>query len=311
MATKMSIVNVIKRDKSKEKFDINKIIKAVKSAYESEGLEITEPIIEELKYVFSNDYFSQDVSVEEIQDEVEKILFDMAAYKVAKAYVLYRERHKQARFIRERLDYMDKYSQSDSNAATSSETDANSNVIMKNVANLEGEVYKTTNRIVQRQRMKDKLNELFPDVAKQYEEDLNNNIIYTHDEASTPVLKQYCMAVSLYPLMTEGVGNIDGVTPGPPNDLQSFSGQITNLIFLLSSQCKGAVAVGEYFIALNYYIIKEFGDKWYEKLDAIVTTDYCLTKRTIKDNIYKAFKQFLYGVNQPAGNRSYQSPLGI
>ena len=44
----MSIVNVIKRDKSKEKFDINKIIKAVKSAYESEGLEITEPIIEEL-----------------------------------------------------------------------------------------------------------------------------------------------------------------------------------------------------------------------------------------------------------------------
>lgn len=305
----MSIVNVIKRDKSKEKFDINKIIKAVKSAYESEGLEITEPIIEELKYVFSNDYFNQDVSVEEIQDEVEKILFDMAAYKVAKAYVLYRERHKQARFIRERLDYMDKYSQSDSNAATSSETDANSNVIMKNVANLEGEVYKTTNRIVQRQRMKDKLNELFPDVAKQYEEDLNNNIIYTHDEASTPVLKQYCMAVSLYPLMVEGVGNIDGVTPGPPNDLQSFSGQITNLIFLLSSQCKGAVAVGEYFIALNYYIIKEFGDKWYEKLDAIVTTDYCLTKRTIKDNIYKAFKQFLYGVNQPAGNRSYQSPF--
>ena len=305
----MSIVNVIKRDKSKEKFDINKIIKAVKSAYESEGLEITEPIIEELKYVFSNDYFNQDVSVEEIQDEVEKILFDMAAYKVAKAYVLYRERHKQARFIRERLDYMTSYSQSSDNAATSSETDANSNVNMKNVANLEGEVYKTTNRIIQRQRMKDKLEELFPDIAKQYEKDLENHIIYTHDEATTPVLKYYCCAVTLYPLMLEGSGNMDKITPSAPNDIQSFSGQVTNLAFLLSSQCKGAVAFGDYFIALNYFVIKEFGDKWYEKLDAIVTTDYCLTKRTILDSIRKGMKQFIYGVNQPAGNRGYNSPF--
>jgi ribonucleoside-triphosphate reductase len=108
--------------------------------------------------------------------------------------------------------------------------------------------------------MKDVLNKIYPEVAKQYEEDLNHHIIYTHDEASTPVLKQYCMAVSLFPLLTEGVGNIDGVTPGPPNDLQSFSGQITNLAFLLSSQCKGAVAFGEYFIALNYYVRMEFGN---------------------------------------------------
>ena len=305
----MSIVNVIKRDKSKEKFDINKIIKAVKSAYESEGLEITEPIIEELKYIFSNDYFNQDVNVEEIQDEVEKILFDMAAYKVAKSYVLYRERHKQARFIRERIDYMTSYSQSSDNAATSSETDANSNVNMKNVANLEGEVYKTTNRIIQRQRMKDKLEELFPDIAKQYEKDLENHIIYTHDEATTPVLKYYCCAVTLYPLMLEGSGNMDKITPSAPNDIQSFSGQVTNLAFLLSSQCKGAVAFGDYFIALNYFVVKEFGDKWYEKLDAIVTTDYCLNKRTILDSIRKGMKQFIYGVNQPAGNRGYNSPF--
>jgi len=177
------------------------------------------------------------------------------------------------------------------------------------VANLEGEVYKTTNRVIQRQRMKNKLNELYPEVAKQYEEDLNHHIIYIHDEATTPVLKQYCMAVSLYPLMTEGVGNIDGITPSAPNDLQSFSGQITNLIFLLSSQCKGAVAVGEYFIALNYYIVQEFGPDWYNKLDVATTTDHCCRQRTIRDAIYKAFKQFIYGVNQPAGNRSYQSPF--
>lgn len=230
-------------------------------------------------------------------------------YDIAKAFILYREQRKSTRFVRERIDYMNQYSQSTDNAASSSETDGNANVTMKNVANLEGEVYKTTNRIIQRQRMKDELNILFPEVAKQYETDLDNHIIYTHDEASTPVLKQYCMAVSLYPLLTEGVGNIDGVTPSEPDDLQSFSGQITNLIFLLSSQCKGAVAVGEYFIALNYYVVKEFGDKWYEKLDYEASSPHCLIKRTVRDNILKAFKQFVWGVNQPAGNRSYQSPF--
>jgi ribonucleoside-triphosphate reductase len=117
------------------------------------------------------------------------------------------------------------------------------------------------------------------------------------------------MAVSLYPLMLEGVGNIDGVTPSEPNDLQSFSGQITNLIFLLSSQCKGAVAVGSYFIALNYYIIKEFGPDWYNKLDCVCTSEHSLIQRTVRDSIFKAFKQFVWGINQPAGNRSYQSPF--
>lgn len=301
-------MKVIKRDGSLETFDLDKIERAVQKAYASQGIQASESVLAELKYVFTQDYKDSNLSVEHIQDEVEKILFDLAPYKVAKSYCIYREQHKQARFIRERLDYMDKYSSSLENAATSSETDANANITMKNVANLEGEVYKTTNRIIQRQRMKDKLNEMFPEVAKQYEKDLDHHIIYTHDEASTPVLKQYCMAVSLYPLMLEGVGNIDGITPGPPKDLQSFSGQITNLIFLLSSQCKGAVAVGEYFVALNYYIIKEFGPIWYKKLDVITSSDYCLQKRTIRDCILKAFKQFVWGINQPAGNRSYQSP---
>lgn len=299
---------VIKRDGTKENFDIDKIQRAVYSAFKAVGKPMPDYLVKMIDSLFSQ-LEGDAIGVEEIQDKIENILMNDKFFDVAKAYILYREKHKQARFIRERIDYMDKYSQSNDNAATSSETDANANVTMKNVANLEGEVYKTTNRIIQRQRMKDKLNEMFPEVAKRYEEDLNHHIIYTHDEATTPVLKQYCMAVSLYPLMMEGVGNIDGITPSAPNDLQSFSGQITNLVFLLSSQCKGAVAVGEYFIALNYYIVKEFGEKWYEKLDEITTTAHCNKQRTIRNAIYKAFKQFIYGVNQPAGNRSYQSPF--
>jgi len=299
-------MEVIKRDGRKEPFNVEKIINAVKKAYLASELEMSEEVENALRTLFT---VGDTIDIEEIQDKVEDVLMNDKHFDVVKSYIIYREQHKQARFIRERIDYMNEYSQSNENAATSSETDANANVTMKNVANLEGEVYKTTNRVIQRQRMKDKLNEMYPEVAKKYEEDLNSHIIYTHDEATTPVLKQYCMAVSLYPLMMEGVGNIDGITPTPPNDLQSFSGQVTNLIFLLSSQCKGAVAVGEYFIALNYYIVQEFGPNWYEKLDVITTTEHCNKQRTIRDAIYKAFKQFIYGVNQPAGNRSYQSPF--
>lgn len=290
-------------------FDLEKIGNAIKKAFDSKQVEYDPAIVESVDKSISLTYTNVPVSVETIQDYVERALMQFGYYDIAKTFILYREQRKSTRFVKERIDYMNQYSQSTDNAASSSETDGNANVTMKNVANLEGEVYKTTNRIIQRQRMKDELNILFPEVAKQYETDLDNHIIYTHDEASTPVLKQYCMAVSLYPLLTEGVGNIDGVTPSEPNDLQSFSGQITNLIFLLSSQCKGAVAVGEYFIALNYYVVKEFGDKWYEKLDCEASSSHCLIKRTVRDNILKAFKQFVWGVNQPAGNRSYQSPF--
>lgn len=297
---------VVKRNGEKQQFDLNKVHIAVSKAFQSVGQEIPRYLITMINAMFVN---IDIIGVEEIQDKVEQLLMGNKHYKAAKAYILYREKHKEARFIKERLDYMDKYSKSVDNAATSSETDANANVSMKNVANLESEVYKTTNRIIQRQRMKDKLNELFPEVSKQYEKDLNHHIIYTHDEATTPVVKQYCMAVSLYPLMTEGVGNIDGVTPGPPNDLSSFSGQITNLAFLLASQCKGAVAFGEYFIVLNYYVRMEFGLDWIHKLDMPSTSNMCKIPRTVKDSIIKAFKQFVWGINQPAQNRAYQSPF--
>ena len=297
---------VIKRDGSKAKWDSNKIVNAIRKAFESckEENKFNENEFKE----FAKNFTTDNINTESIQDAVEYYL--MGNYpNIAKSYILYREKHKEARARIKRLHYMEEYKNNQENAATSSNTDPNANTAIKNVASLEAEVYKDENRLIQRQRMKDKLNELFPELAKQYEKDLNSHIIYTHDEASTPVPKFYCMAVSLYPLMSEGVGNIDGVTPTSPNDLESFSGQLTNLIFTLSSQCKGAVAVGSYFVALNYYTIMEFGDKWYDKLDLCATSPYIKIQRTVRDRIYKAFSQFVWGINQPAGNRSYQSPF--
>lgn len=299
---------IIKRDGTKEEFNADKIFNALTKAFKACGYTSVENVIRDM---VSEMRFWDNITVEEIQDEVEETLYNYEYFDVARAYSIYREEHKKARFIRSRLNYMDTYKDSGVNASTSSETDANANVASKNVANLEGEVYKVTNRIIQRQRVKDKLNKLYPgqELGRQYIKDLENHIIYTHDEASTPVLKPYCKAVTLYPLMLEGVGNIDGVTPSAPNDIQSFSGQVTNAVFLFSSQCKGAVALGDYFIALNYYVIQEFGPVWYDKVDEVVTNSHFLHQYTVGHYIRKGMKQFIYGVNQPAGNRSYNSPF--
>lgn len=299
-------MRVIKRDGTLQDFNPNKIRIAILKAFDSccplEDTKVVDTMISEM-------YLWDGISIEEIQDVVIETLRDFGYDDVAASYSTYRKDQSRMREILAKISYQDSYISSSDNAATASETDGNANVVSKNVATLESEDRKRENREIQRYRMKQQLKKMFPELASQYSKDLENHIIYTHDEASTSVLKQYCMAVSLYPLMLEGVGNIDGVTPSEPNDLQSFSGQVTNLIFLLSSQCKGAVAVGSYFIALNYYIIKEFGENWYEKLDDICTSEVSKIQRTVKDSIYKAFKQFVWGINQPAGNRSYQSPF--
>ena len=301
-------MQVIKRDGSKEEFNLNKIINAVNKAFKSCGEETPIYIHDTLVALFAV-IDGDTISIEEIQNKIEDLLMNNRHFKVAKAYIIYREKHREARFIKERIDYMNKYSQSTSNAATSSETDGNSNVSIKNVANLEGEVYKTTNRIIQRQRMKDKLKLMFPDVAEQYEKDINHHIIYIHDEASTPVLKNYCMAVSLYPLMEHGTSTMDGLLASSPKNIDSFCGQFVNLVFLLSSQCKGAVGFGEFFNFFDYYCAKEWGDNYHLKEDVIIDADSKINKKTIGQKIEQYFQQIVYSMNQPAGNRSYQSPF--
>ena len=294
-------MKVKKSDGSYEQYSADKVKSGVYAAYNKTKQEYSE---ETGDTIVSKLNLHDDISTEEIRAQVEEILMDINK-KVAKAYIKYGENEA---FIKDREKYMEEYANCEENAATLSETDPNANQGMKNVASLEGEVYKTQNRNTQRKRMKDKLKVLYPEVADKYKEDLENFIIYTHDEASTPALKYYCQAVSLYPLMSGGVGNIDGVTPSAPNDLQSFGGQVTNLDFLLSAQCKGAVALGEYQIALIYYIRMEYGNDWLNYVDEQINK-IGLKKKTIRTEIKKCVKQFIYGINQPASNRNNNSPF--
>ena len=297
---------VTKREGNLESFDISRIESAIRKAFMSCETEVSEDVIKNIAKAVN---IWDTISIEDIQDQIIELLGDYDYPDVAAAYRSYKDKQSRARMLWRKIHYMDEYIDSNENAATMSNTDGNANTSAKNVATLEPEVFKDDFRTIQRYRMKRKLKQMYPEVAYDYERDIEGHEIYIHDEASTPTLKQYCMAVSLYPLMLEGCGVLDKTTPSEPNDLQSFSGQLVNSIFTLSAQCKGAVAVGSYFIALNYYIIAEYGEKWYEHLDDVVTSSNCKKSRTMRNMIEKAFKQFVCGINQPAGNIGYQSPF--
>lgn len=299
-------MTVIKRDGSKEDFNVEKIASAVNKAFKSVN-QITPVAIHE---AIVNLFKDRDIiGVEEIQDEIEKLLIQHNCTSAVRAYILYRGKHKEAREINDRLNYMEKYSKSNENAAASSETDANANVTMKNVVTLESEVPKVKNRVIQRMRMKNKLNILFPEVAKKYEEDINHHIIYIHDEASSAVPKNYCEAVSLYPLVANGIKDMDGVTPKTANHLSSFCGQFNNLVFLLSAQCKGAVAFGEFFNYFDYFCVKDYGPEYHLKEEVYADSEHVMDRKTIGQKIEAAFQTIVYYINQPAQNRGWQSPF--
>ena len=297
---------VIKRDGSLEEFNLEKIMIAVTKAFNSVGYHMPEY----LELMIPHHIGERDgISVEEIQDKIEQVLMNDKHFEAAKSFILYREKHKETRDIKDRLDYMERYSKSTENAAASSETDANANISMKNVVTLESEVPKVKNRTIQRARMKDKLNVIFPEVAKQYEKDIEHHIIYIHDEASSAVPKNYCEAVSLYPLVSNGIKDMDGVTPKIANHLSSFCGQFNNLVFLLSAQCKGAVAFGEFFNYFDYYCVKDYGDNYPEKESLYADSEFVEDRKTIGQKIEAAFQTIVYYINQPAQNRGWQSPF--
>ena len=299
---------VIKRDGSKEEFNPEKIQSAIYKAFNAAGVELS------IEYKFNVVEFcnsldkGMDLSVEDIQDKVERFLMENSKwFEVGKAYMLYREQHKQARLIKDKLNYIHRYTSSKESATNLSNTDDNANSNKKNAATLEGELYKDTSRIIQRSQMKELLAEIKSPYRDQYVRDLEHHIIYQHDE-SCPVLKPYCSAYTLYPLLVDGTSSIDGTKNHAPKHLSSFIGQFQNLVFLLSAQKKGAGAYGEFFNFFSYFCEKEWGQNYWQKAD-MITSGSSIEYRTIGDVIDQYFQSVTHYINQPAGNRGYQSPF--
>ena len=207
--------------------------------------------------------------------------------------------------LNKKLNYLKSYMDVTKNAATLSAVDSNANVTSRNVATMFAELPKEDTIAVNRAIVEEYLLKLFgEDLVNSFREDMKHHILYSHDESS---LMPYCVAISLYPYLLDGLKPLGG-TSGPPKHSDSFIGGLTNLIFLIAGQFAGAVAVPETIPYLDHFLRVDYGDDYTEHLDDIVES-FGNRRYTLRKKIEDLFQQFVYCVNQPAAARGYQSPF--
>ena len=286
---------VVKRNKTVQPFDWGKIDLAITKAFHA----VNEPIdMDILSDVKDELYFNNIISVEEIQDQIEKALMACDYYNVAKAFILYRQKQTELRTLTNKKQFIKDYAKA-SNAATGSKYDANANVTEKNIVTLNGELFKGDIIKVNRTILTDKIREMYgEDLAKEYIQMLESHVLYKHDETS---IMPYCVAITMYPFLLEGLQPIGGLSAKPKN-LDSFCGMFVNLVFAISSQFAGAVATGEFLMYFDYFARKEWGDDYWKRPEEMVDKH-----RNIDKTLEQKFQQIVYSINQPAAARNFQS----
>lgn len=286
---------VIKRDKKVEPFDVNKIDAAITKAFNAVNEPIDSDILQDIKDEL---YINNIVSVEELQNQLEKALMACDYYDVAKAFILYRRKRAESRALNEKKQFIKDYAKA-KNAATGSKYDANANVTEKNIVTLNGELFKGDVIKVNRAILTDKIRELYgEELAKEYIRMLEQHLLYKHDETS---IMPYCVAITMYPFLLEGLQPIGGLSARPKN-LDSFCGMFVNLVFAISSQFAGAVATGEFLMYFDYFARKEWGDDYWKRPEEMVDKH-----RNIDKTLEQKFQQIVYSINQPAAARNFQS----
>lgn len=200
------------------------------------------------------------------------------------------------------LNFIDRYRKA-VNASTGSEVDSNANVEHKNVTTCTGEMYKKeaigTNRLL----MINKITELYgQELAEEYIRQLDSHEIYRHDETN-PMLP-YCVSITMYPFLFSGTTNIGGNSEAPKH-LDSFCGSFINLVYAVASQFAGAVATPEFLMYMDYFIRKDFGDDYYNRVNENVILGK--EPKTLENLIENKFQQVVYTINDPAGARNFQS----
>lgn len=190
--------------------------------------------------------------------------------------------------ISAKLDFMRNY-MATPNAADGSTMDANANVTHKNIATMESELLKDFLIQINRAQVSAKINEIFgQEWADEYIRQIEAHEIYVHDETS---LKPYCVSVTLYPFLHDGLTKLGGESKAPKH-LDSFCGSFVNLVFAISAQFAGAVATVEFLSYFDYFARQDYGDNYLD---------------THSNEIANHLQHVVYSINQPAAARGYQS----
>ena len=297
-AMEINNFTITKRDGKKERFSLDKIMNAILKAFNS----VSEPVnLENLSKIITHLDMHDGITVEEIQNQVEEALMREGYYKVAKSFIVYRQRHTEDRETMEKMKFLSEYCNA-SNAASGSKYDANANVEHKNIATLIGELPKSNFIRLNRRMLTERIKKMYgKELADKYIDMLTHHFIYKNDETN---LANYCASITMYPWLLDGTLAIGGNSTAPTN-LKSFCGGFINMVFIVSSMLSGACSTPEFLMYLNYFIGKEYGEDYYLHADRVV--DLSVKQRTIDKVITDCFEQIVYSINQPTGARNFQA----
>ncbi|MGL4854038.1 MAG: ribonucleoside triphosphate reductase, partial [Lentisphaeria bacterium] len=268
-------MQIYKRDGNQENFQAYKIEDAIIKAFRSVNKTYDPKIFSRVMDKIST---AKTLTVEDIQDIIEKELFNSNNYEVMKSFIVYRHLHKMQREhvagLNEDTTYIDCTQTIEEYIdGTDWRISANSNTSYSNA----GLVNNSAGKVI--------ANYWLDNVYNREEGYAHRNGDYhIHD---LDCLTGYCAGWSLRALLDEGFNGVRGrVASDAPSHFREALGQMANFLGILQSEWAGAQAFSSFDTYLAPYVFKDqlpFGE------------------------IKKAIRSFVYNLNVPA--RWGQSPF--
>ena len=260
---------VLKRDGRIINFDIQKISGAIKLAFDAQERNYNQDIIDFLALKVTADFEPKikdhSISVEDIQDSVEKVLIQAGYDDVAKAYIIYRRQHEKMRNVSATM--LDYKSIVDSYLKVADWRVKENSTVTYSVGGL---ILSNSGAITANYW----LSEVYDDeIANAH----RNADIHIHDLS---MLTGYCAGWSLKQLIQEGLGGITGkITSAPAKHLATLCNQMVNFLGIMQNEWAGAQAFSSFDTYLAPFV----------KVDNL---SY--------DQVKKCVESFIYGVNTPS-----------
>jgi len=221
-------------DKEKISFAIFRALRAVGKPNREIANNITERVVGFLDFGHKNT-----PTVENIQDVVEKILFDSQEFEAAKAYIIYRYQHQNIRDTKEifsNIDIIENYiSLNDWRIKESANSTYSLQGLNQHVSTILSSQYW--------------LNQIYPNEIADGHKKGNFHI---HDLGFVSV---YCVGWDLEDLLLTGFRGVEGKTQSkPPKHLRTALGQIVNFFYTMQGEAAGAQAFSSFDTYLAPFI---------------------------------------------------------
>ena len=260
---------VVKRDGQTVEFEISKISAAMIKAFEALNKTYHPSVINLLALQVTSDFEKKiengKITVEQIQDSVEKVLSESGYADVAKAYILYRKQREKVRNVNSALlnykDLVDNYLQINDWRVKENSTVTYSvgGLILSNSGAITANYW---------------LSEIYDEeIAEAH----RSAAMHLHDLS---MLTGYCAGWSLKQLIQEGLGGVPGkITSSPAGHLSTLCNQMVNFLGIMQNEWAGAQAFSSFDTYLAPFV----------KVDN-------LTQKEVKQCV----QSFIYGVNTPS-----------